>query len=361
MERLKGWWAAAQRTPAGQAWKRYSDSRGNLLAGGVTYFGFLSIFPVLALAFTVFGILLRDNPQWLDRIREAVSDALPGFVQDEAGNGLIPLEVPGGDTLTTVGIVGVVGLLWGGLGWLGALREGIVTIFGVRAERPNPAVAKLRDLGVLLVIGFAVLVSVAVSTAANAVAAELADLIGLGAKGWLVTLVGILLQALFNTAIVAIVLRVLSGVALPWHGLRNGAVFGGLGLTVLQLFGTRLIAGTMSNPVFASIALVVGLLVFLNFMSRVLLVSAAWAANDLDSDQAGAALTPGQRRKLVEGPEPEPMATVQDRVDAGLPTFGQRTADRSTLAAGAVLGATGAVALGSLRRGIRSLASRRSA
>jgi membrane protein len=357
---LKQWWARVQQTSAWRAWKRYGDTRGSLLAGGVTYFGFLSIFPIMALAFAVFGFLLRGHPQWLGDIRHYLDGALPGFVQDANGkNGLIPLSLPKGGTLATVGIVGVVGLLWGGLGWLDALREGIRAVFGVSGSPGNLITNKLRDVGVLLVVGVAVILSAVVAAVANGAAGFAAELIGLGRQAWLITAVGILVQALLNTAIVGLVLRVLTGVPLPWRGLRNGALFGGVGLTLLQLFGTRLIAGTLKNPVFASIGLVVGLLVFLNFISRVLLVSAAWAANDLDIATAPASPSAGQRQKAIEGPDRPPLVGVKDRTDAGLPTFGQRAADRTSVAAGAVLGAFGALAIGTGARGIRSLLRRR--
>ena len=35
MHTLKAWWARLQATHAWQAWKRYGDARGNVLAGGV--------------------------------------------------------------------------------------------------------------------------------------------------------------------------------------------------------------------------------------------------------------------------------------------------------------------------------------
>ena len=54
-----------------RAWKRYGDSRGNLLAGGVGYFAFFSIFPAVALAFTVFGFVLRNQPQLLQAIEDS--------------------------------------------------------------------------------------------------------------------------------------------------------------------------------------------------------------------------------------------------------------------------------------------------
>ena len=70
----------------------------------------------------------------------------------------------------------------------------------------------------------------------------------------------------------------------PWRGAaqrrRSSA---GSALTVLKKFGALLLASTTDNPLFLTFALVVGLLVWLNFMSRIILISAAWAANDLDT------------------------------------------------------------------------------
>lgn len=358
METLKAWWARVQETSLWRAWKRYGDSRGNLLAGGVGYFAFFSIFPALALAFAVFGLVLRDQPGLLDDLRGYVDEALPGFVRSEQNpQGIIELKAPSGATLSITGLVGLAGLLIAGLGWLSALRDGIRAIFGVAGAPGNIVLAKLRDLGVLLVIGLGVLVSVVISTVAHAVAGQLAELVGIGSQGWLISTVGVVVQALLNTGVIALLLRVLSGVPLPWPGLRNGALFGGIGLTLLQLFGTRLIASTTGDPLFAGFALVVGLLVFLNLISRVILISAAWAANDLDT-ASGADLSRGQEAKLVEGPEERPLTTLRERTDAGLPTFGQAAADRTSIAAGAVLGVTGAIALGTLARGIRSLLRR---
>ncbi len=94
MDRVKGLWAALQRTRLWKAWKRYGDARGNLLAGGVTYFAFFSIFPAVALAFTIFGVLLQGNPQWLDEIKDYLNQTLPGFIQDGGTEGLIPADHP---------------------------------------------------------------------------------------------------------------------------------------------------------------------------------------------------------------------------------------------------------------------------
>jgi membrane protein len=360
MQTVKAWWARFQATPAWRAWKRYSDHRGNLIAGGVGYFAFFSVFPAVLLAFTVFGFLLRSQPQLLADTKDAINDLLPGFVKTpDQPDGVIDVTVPTGAALSVQGVIAVVGLLFAGTGWLGALRDGIRAIFGVEGSPGNVVLAKLRDLGVLLLLGVAILLSAAVGTVAGSAASWVADLVGLGGQQWVLGVVAFVVGVALDGVIVAVMLRLLSGVSLPWRAVRHGAVFGGIGLTVLKTFGTLLISSTTDNKLYLGFALVVGLLVWLNFMSRVILISAAWAANDLDTGAAGAGLSAGQVDKLVEGPEDEALVTIRARTDAGLPTFGQRAADRTSVAAGAVLGAVGAVVLGTIGRGIRSLVRRR--
>lgn len=359
MQPLKRWWARFQTTSLWRAWKRYGDSRGNLLAGGVGYFAFFSVFPAVLLAFTIFGFVLRGQPDLLNQVKDAINDMLPGFVKTTAQpEGIIDVSAPTRATLSISGIVAAVGLVLAGTGWLSALRDAIRQIFGVEGAPGNLIVAKLRDLGVLVLLGVAILLSTVVGSIAGAAAQWAAELVGLESQAWLLTLVALVVGVLLDAAIIMLMLRVLTGVDVPWRGLRNAAIFGGIGLTLLKKFGTLLLTSTTSNPLFLTIATVVGLLVWLNFMSRIILISAAWAANDLDT--AGVAgPSAGQAHKATEGPEERPLRTMQERTDAGLPTFGQRAADRTSVAAGAVLGAFGAFAISTLARGIRSIARRR--
>ncbi len=369
MERLKARWRRFSAGPVWRAWQRYGKANGGLLAGGVTYFAFFSLFPAVALAFTVFGLVLRGHPGLLADVREAIDKQLPGFVQNEDGSGgLIPIAIPSGSTLGLTALVGVLGLLWAGLGWLDALRQGIRAVFGVPGSAGNIALRKLRDLGVLLTLGVGVVLVAMVTTVTNSVATTTASAIGLGDQGWVVTIAGLVAAVVANTALVALMLRVLTGVDLPWPALRNGAVFGGIALTVLQTFGTRLIAGTMSNKLFASIALVVGLLAFLNLIARAMLMSAAWAANDLDASASVLdSVSDGERVKLLEGPQtrvdagadhpPESLLPQdpQTRAALGLPTLDRRAADRVSVASGAVLGAAGMALAGLAARAGRAL------
>jgi len=356
---LRRWWAAAQRTRLFGAWKRYSDSRGNVLAGGVGYFAFFSIFPAVLLAFTIFGLVLRDQPQLLEEAKNAVNELLPGFVRSQDNpRGVIDVSAPTGAALTISGVLSAAGLVYAGVGWLGAMRDAIRAIFGAAGSLGNAVVVKLRDLGVMVGLGVGIVVSGVAGAVTGALSAWAASLVGLEGQGWVVTSTGVVVSVVLDAALVAVLLRLEAGVEVPWPVLRNASLVGGVGLTALKKFGSLLLSGTLHNPLYASFALVAGLLLWLNLMSRVILVAAAWAANDLDVRRGTARLSPGQEHKLLEGPPRGPQA-AEDRARAGLPTFGQPAARRTTLLAGAVLGAAGALTLGAVVRGIRGLVGRR--
>ena len=173
--------------------------RGNVLAGGVGYFAFFSIFPAVALAFTVFGSSCRTAPTCC-RVADALEQYLPGFVKDaQHPNGIIPVKAPGTGALTVTGLVALVGLVLAGLGWIGALRDGIRAVFGVEGAPGNIVTNKLRDLGVLVTIGLGVAVSAVLTSTVGGAAGWVAEHVGLGDNGWVVTLVGVLVGCRAST------------------------------------------------------------------------------------------------------------------------------------------------------------------
>jgi membrane protein len=331
-------------SPAYQAWKRYGDANGNLLAAGVGYFAFFSIFPALALAFTVFGFVLQDRPELLTTIADSLNEYLPGMVETEQNpDGIISLSAPQSSTLTITGIVSVFTLLFSGLGWIGALRTGIRGVFGLDATPGNVLTTKLRDLGVLLTLGLGIALSAIMTSAIGGLAEQVADWIGLGGNALIVTIIGLLIGVIFDTVLLAVLIRLLSGVPLPWVNLRSGAVVGAVLLTAMKYFGGLLIERATANPLLGAVAVAVGLLFWLNLMSRVVLLSSAWAANDVDI----AALAEEEQEESSGAIPADSRDTVQRYAAHVVPEPPPRPAsDRVSFAAGAVLGAAGAAVLG---------------
>src|SRR3954451_10976490 len=143
--------------------QHYGSVNGNAQAGAVTYFGFLSIFPILAIAFFVVGKLALLYPTIQVDMVAQLKNLLPGVIDQGTGGGGIALSDIE-DAAGKVGIIGLLALLYSGLGWLSALRQALVVMFVVpRRQHPNFVLGKLLDLGTLVVVGLVLLVSVALT------------------------------------------------------------------------------------------------------------------------------------------------------------------------------------------------------
>lgn len=354
MKRLSALLARLQATHAWRSWSRYGDARGNVLAGGITYLGFFSLVPALVLGFTVFGIVLRSQPALFDRVVEYVSSTLPGIVKDSAHpDGLVDASnPPTPNALTISGAISLVTLLLGGLGWLGALREGVRAVFGTPPLKLSFLLGKLHDLLVLATLGLAILVSGLLSTVVNAAGPALLELVhldrtsGLGTVALSAATVAVVFVV--DLLIMLVVLWLLSGVPLQRPELLQGAVFGAVGLGVLKLASGLLLKSAANKPLLAGFALIIGLFVLINLISRVILLAAAWAATTAeDRGRLGPVLKPGHADTL--------RSTVPARDDT-LPTFGQRSADRTSVLAGAVMGLTAVLGVQTARRGLHAAA-----
>lgn len=333
----------AMATPPYRSWKRYRDANGKLLAAGVGYFAFFSIFPALALAFTAFAFFLQGRPDILETIAQSLNETFPGMVKTaDNPDGIIGISAPETSTLTITGIVSFVTLLWAGLGWVGALRRGIRGVFGLDASPGNPVLARVRDLGVLLTLGVGIAVSAIVTSGVGGWAERIAGRIELlPGSPVLLTATGLLLGVLFDAFLMVILIRVLSGVPLPWANVRTGAILGAVLLTALKYVGGLLVERATSNPLLGTVAVAAGLLVWLNLMARVVLFSSAWAAHDLDVARLAGIVEPS----VVTSPLTV-MPYAAHVVTEAPPS---RAGDRVSFAAGAVLGALGALTFGALR------------
>src|SRR5690242_1929556 len=126
----------------------YDKVNGTAQAGAVTYFGFLSMFPILAISFFVVGRLASLYPGIQAQVVQEVTTLLPGVVG--SGRGEIPMQDIE-HAAGTVGFLGLIALLYSGLGWISATRQALEVMFVVpRREQPNFLFGKLRDIGSLV-------------------------------------------------------------------------------------------------------------------------------------------------------------------------------------------------------------------
>ena len=153
--------------------QHYSAVKGSQQAGAVTFFGFLSLFPILALSFFVVGYVSEIYPGAQETLRKAIAQVLPGLLGNK-DNQLQLADIQ--QAAATLGLIGLVGVLYSGLGWLRGMRDALVVVFQLPAkEQPNFIVGKLRDLGFLVATAAHLDLVEVMARAAYAVASQLAD------------------------------------------------------------------------------------------------------------------------------------------------------------------------------------------
>ncbi|MCW2615934.1 MAG: putative integral rane protein, partial [Frankiales bacterium] len=267
-----------------RAFGRYQADAGDRQAAAVTFFGFLSFFPLLALAAALLSYFLGDEAIG------TVVDEVNSYAAGLADQLQLRETLTSNSTAGAAGVLGLLGLLYSGLGWVDALREAIRTIWHHNVKEGNFLVKKAKDVLILAGLGLTVVLSVGVSAATGAFREVALDAVGLedSAVATAVTaVVGIALGLLTSTLLFLYLFWRLPRVTTPMSRVLRGALLAGVLFEVLKRVGALYIERTTENPVYGAFAVIVGLLVWINIVSRVLLLCAAWTVTaPYDSDVA---------------------------------------------------------------------------
>lgn len=282
--------------------EHYGEVKAGRQAGAVTYFAFLSFFPILALAFFAVGWISRVYSDARHDLTQVLNSVMPGLIGSEEGQlGLDRIE----QAASTLGIIGVVVLLYSGLGWLSAMRDALVTVFETPAkEQPGFVGAKLRDLLTLVLIGVVLFVAVGVAGLVGGFSGSLLDWAGFDVNlGWLVTLLTVVLGFAANMLLFFMMFTLLGEPQAPRSALWQGAALGAAGFEVLKQLSGLLLRVTQGNPAFQAFGIALIVLVWINYFSRVVLYSAAFAY----TAPAARALRGAEPAPPVQGPPSPPV------------------------------------------------------
>jgi membrane protein len=259
--------------------EHYAKVEGSLLAGAVTYFGFLSFFPLLALGFAVVGYISGAYPDARDHLVTAIEQIFPNIVSENgAGNTISLHDIE--KARAAAGIIGFVGVLYSGLNWVSGLRNALETAFQVpRKEQPKLLVGKLIDLGALVLIGLILVLSVGIAGVVEAAADSILDAVGLADSAIgkpLILTIGAVLGIAASTLLFFVMYRVLGRPETLTTALWQGAFFAAVGFELLKIIVVNIL-GHVGGTSVASLAIAVTLVVWINYFSRITVYGAAWA------------------------------------------------------------------------------------
>jgi membrane protein len=261
----------------------YSESRGPLLAGGLSFQAIFAVFAALWVGFSVAGLLVEANPDIRQAFFRVLNQSVPGLIDTGSGDGIVdPDDLQTGVVLSWTGAIALGGLLFTALGWLASARDAIRTLFGLPGELLNFFLLKLKDIGLGIGFAAALLVSSALLVLSTQAATGMLDLVGVDEESLFAVItgrtIGLALMFALDTVALAALYRFLSGLSIPWRRLLAGALLGAAGLGVLKVLGSALLGGASRNPLLASFAIIIGLLIWFNLICQVILLAAAWIA-----------------------------------------------------------------------------------
>ncbi len=130
---------------------KYVDDQGGYLAALITYYAFVSLFPLLLLLTTVLGVVLAGHSELQNQVMHSTLSQFP-VIGNQLGQ---PYHLSGGAAAV---VVGVAGALYGGLGVGQAVQNAMDTVWAVpRHARPDPIRSRVRSLMLLVLLGSALI------------------------------------------------------------------------------------------------------------------------------------------------------------------------------------------------------------
>jgi membrane protein len=280
--------ALTQRTLAWfpvRVWRNFLQHDGFILAAGVSYQSLFAGFAALYVVFAIAGLWLGDSASAATELIRIINNSFPGLIADDGV--ITPAQVEqivsqSTGTLTITGVIALGTLVWTAISAISYARRAVRGVFGIPPDRRNYFWLKTLDLIAALVFGVGLFLGTVLVTFGTWALQFTFDLIGLSdtsrASRVTVQLVTVLALFIVNTLLMAGLFRFLTGTKLTWRRIMPGAVLGASATTVLQLGFGLFLSFTPSNPLLATFAVAIVLLLWFRLIGIVLLVAASWIA-----------------------------------------------------------------------------------
>jgi YihY family inner membrane protein len=243
--------------------KKYGDDEGGRHAALITYYGFLSIFPLLLVGVAVLSRVLVNHQDLRRRLTDAI---VPPALQPTVEHSLATLP-----TSTVPLVVGLIGLLLSGTGVVFSAYQTLNHVADVRHRRRFSYFVRYARVFVVLAVLMLGALAVGVLTV---VATALPSQPGVQRAA------AVLGSALVVFAVLLLGAKLLLARPAPFGALWPGAVAGAVVVTVVLTVGAPLLARLVakSGAVYGSFATVAGIFALLYLVGQALVYAAEIAA-----------------------------------------------------------------------------------
>ncbi|CAN5823527.1 inner membrane protein YhjD [soil metagenome] len=330
LDRFRARWAWFDHVMRAQ--ERYTNSKGDFYAAGITYFTIFALFPLLMVGFAIGGFVLASRPDLMADVEGWIRSTISG----DMGEQLVTLMDSAIESRTTVGVIGLGTAAWAGLGWIGNLREALSQMWGRFRDEPQGFVrTKLSDLLALVSVFVAIVLTFALTALSGGDAMRtVLGFFGVGDSpvlGVVLQVVSRLMSVLVSWLLFTTMIARLPRESISFRSSIRAGLIAGIGFEVFKLVASLYLSSVVTGPAGATFGPVLGLMVFAYITARLILFSTAWAATSRDN----------LHEDIVEPPQP---AVINTRVITR-PGIGPLQT-----AAAAAVGVLGALSFSRLKR-----------
>jgi membrane protein len=227
--------------------KKFGDDQAGQLAALISYYAFVSIFPLLLVFVTVLGFVLEGHPGDKEQILTGTLGQFP-IISDQ-----LKLHSLSGSGVALA--IGVISSLLAGTGVTNAAQNAFNRIWNVPFKhRPNFLSARLRGLGLMAILG-----------SLNIFSTTAAGFVGSASHSALPVVAGVLVAFALNLALFMAAFRLLSAIDIGWRELLPGVITAAVFWQLLQHLGGFYVDHELkrTGPLYGTFALVLGLLAWL--------------------------------------------------------------------------------------------------
>jgi YihY family inner membrane protein len=245
--------------------KKFGDDQAGMLAALIAYYGFLSLFPLLLVLFTVLGLVAGNDPSIQHQVTHSALAQFPIIGNQLSGN-IHALNKSGPVAL----IIGLAGLLWGAQGVSQAGQHAMAEVWNIpMVERPSFFSRLGRSVQLFGVMGVFLLVSTAL--AGFSTFGSHSSSLGLPVK-----IAAIVVSVGVNALMYLLAFRILTPKQISFREFRSGAIVGGIAWTIFQGAGGYLVGHQLktSSQVYGFFGVVLGLLAFIYLAAQISLYAA---------------------------------------------------------------------------------------
>ena len=238
--------------------KKYGDDEAGNQAALITYFGFVSLFPLLLVLFSVLNKVSSKNKGFEERVINAALHYFPGTAEEISKN------IHGFHRTGLSLFIGLIITIYGARGISSALQNASNKLWQIpKRQRPNFWNATARNFGIIILGGGGMIITTVILSYTN----------NISTKGPTFKALITLLTLVLNTLVFTLVFRLATAKQVKTRWLINGAIVAAIFWQILQYAGSYLLLHQLkrSSEFYGTFALVLGMLFWIYLQAEVTL------------------------------------------------------------------------------------------